>query len=134
MSHTVATKSRDISYATFEFDRRDDLEDLDALMLLGGGQRHAPQSGIRALMLAVLEDGIRCYFSRVPRMRAEAEHWIHAGTKRTAFSFDVICELFGLEADAARASLADLRRTERRPGMLRKRHRGAARQASISLS
>lgn len=110
----------------------DAVDAADALALLGASPAgNVPFTGVRRLMLAVLEDGIRCYFSRVPRIRAEAEMWVHSG-RRAAFSFDAICDLFGVEPDAARASLRRLRRHEERPAMLRVRHRGTVRRAALS--
>lgn len=104
----------------------------EALALLGAAPAgNVPFTGVRRLMLAVLEDGIRCYFSRVPRIRAEAEVWVHSG-RRAAFSFDAICDLFGVEPDAARASLRRLRRHDERPSMLRVRHRGTVRRVVLS--
>ncbi len=105
----------------------------DPLSLLGASRPSTPPpSGVKALMLAVLEDGIRCYFSAVPRLRAEADHWIESG-RRTAFSFVVICEILGLEPDAARAALRRLRVVDAKPSMLRKRHRATVRRASVSV-
>src|SRR5262245_13274557 len=68
-----------------------------------------PATGVRGLLLAVLEDGIRCYFSPVRRVRNEAEPWVESTMQRSAFSFPVLCELFGLDAGAARRSLRVLR-------------------------
>src|SRR5512145_2409662 len=53
--------------------------DVDLLRLasLGGGESRSSQyTGTKALMLAVLEDGIRSYLSPVARIRSEAEYWI----------------------------------------------------------
>ena len=53
--------------------------DLDILRLtsLGGGEpRSAQYTGTKALMLAILEDGIRSYLSPVGRIRNEAEYWV----------------------------------------------------------
>jgi len=123
-----------VTVPALEFDRRSASEDIDAVSMLGGSARSsAPQTGVRALMLAVLEDGIRCYFSRIPRIRADAEHWVESG-KRSAFSFDVICDLFGIEPDAARTALRRLRCGEKRPRMLRKRHRSIGRRSAMSIA
>ena len=61
--------------------------DLDMLRLtsLGGGEpRSAQYTGTKALMLAILEDGIRSILSPVGRIRNEAEYWIKSG--RPAFA------------------------------------------------
>ena len=85
-------------------------EDFDTLAFLGGGEsRSAPLTGVKALMLAVLEDGIRCYFSSTRLVRTEAEHWVESRHHKLVFSFEVICETFGIEAGAARARLRALR-------------------------
>lgn len=125
--------NRQVPLSNFAFDPTDRIDTVGALEMLGGGNATAlPQSGVKRLMLAVLEDGIRCYFSPVPRIRAEAEHWIESG-RRSAFSFEVVCDMFGLEPDAAREALRRLRGYESRPGMLRMRHRGTVRRAAVSI-
>lgn len=86
--------------------------DLDLLRLtsLGGGEpRTAQYTGTKALMLAILEDGIRSYLSPVGRIRSEAEFWVNARRQRSPFSFMVVCETLGLEPDAVRTALKRLR-------------------------
>lgn len=86
--------------------------DVDLLRLasLGGGESRSSQyTGTKALMLAVLEDGIRSYLSPVARIRAEAEYWISSTRARSPFSFPVVCETLGLEADAVRNALRRMR-------------------------
>lgn len=86
--------------------------DVDLLRLasLGGGESRSSQyTGTKALMLAVLEDGIRSYLSPVARIRAEAEYWISSTRARSPFSFPVVCETLGLEADAVRGALRRMR-------------------------
>jgi hypothetical protein len=86
--------------------------DLDLLRLtsLGGGEPRSTQyTGTKALMLAILEDGIRSYLSPVGRVRSEAEYWVKAGRNRSPFSFQVVCETLGLEPDAVRVALERLR-------------------------
>ncbi len=107
-------------------------EEIDALLLIGGGeQRCAPQTGVKALLLAVLEDALRCYFSKDARIRTEAEVWVDSRA-RTAFSFEVICDIYGIDSTAARAALRQMRRSEGRPEMLRQRHRGTARPVTLA--
>ena len=86
--------------------------DVDLLRLasLGGGESRSSQyTGTKALMLAVLEDGIRSYLSPVARIRSEAEYWINTTRTRSPFSFPVVCETLGLEADAVRRALVRMR-------------------------
>ena len=87
--------------------------DLDLLRLtsLGGGESRASAqyTGTKALMLAILEDGIRSFLSPVGRIRSEAEYWVRAGRQRSPFCFTVVCETLGLEPDAVRAALERLR-------------------------
>jgi hypothetical protein len=86
--------------------------DVDILRLasLGGGEPRSSQyTGTKALMLAILEDGIRSYLSSVTRVRSEAEYWIDSGRQRSPFSFSVVCETLGLEPEAVRAALKRLR-------------------------
>lgn len=86
--------------------------DIDLLRLasLGGGEPRSGQyTGTKALMLAILEDGIRSYLSPVSRIRLEAEYWVTSTRQRSPFSFPVVCETLGLEPDAVRAALRRLR-------------------------
>jgi hypothetical protein len=84
-------------------------DDVNALIgVCGGETRSAPLTGVRALMLAILQDGIQAYLGRQPRARTEAEVWILSG-RRHVFSFDVICESLGLEPDWMRGVLRRLR-------------------------
>jgi len=86
--------------------------DLDLLRLssLGGGEsRSAQYTGTKALMLAILEDGIRSYLSPVGRIRTEAEYWVKSGRQRSPFCFTVVCETLGLEPEAVRVALERLR-------------------------
>jgi DNA-binding transcriptional ArsR family regulator len=86
--------------------------DIDILRLasVGGGEPRSSQyTGTKALMLAILEDGIRSYLSPVARVRTEAEYWVNSGRQRSPFSFTVVCETLGLEPDAVRAALKRLR-------------------------
>jgi hypothetical protein len=76
----------------------------------GAGTSCGPLTGIKALMLAVLENGIACYLSAAPRLRTEAEYWIGTRADRSPFSFAVVCETLALEPDAVRSALQRLRR------------------------
>lgn len=93
-------------------------------------------SGIRALMLAVLDDAMQSLSSSESLDRAAAEHWIASSEHRYVFSFVVICETLGLVPSAVRRSVIDLLRKKRpRKRLLRRsrpnvRHRGAIHLAS----
>ena len=75
----------------------------------GGEPRTAEYTGTKALMLAVLENGFRSYFSPKVRIRAEAERWVRSPQGRSPFSFTVVCETLGLEPEAVRTALRRLR-------------------------
>ncbi len=82
-------------------------DELAELTSLGGGEsRSAPYTGTKALMLAILEDGIRAYLSASTRAREEAELWIRSPKRHFVFSFPIVCETLGLEPDAVRMALA----------------------------
>jgi hypothetical protein len=87
--------------------------DLDLLRItsLGGGESRTTTqyTGTKALMLAILEDGIRSYLSPVGRVRSEAEFWVRSARNRSPFSFHVVCETLGLEPGAVRVALDRLR-------------------------
>ena len=81
-----------------------------ALDTIGGGESTRGRFvGIKALMLAVLDDAISVYLGRAGRMRDEAEDWIMTTGRRSPFAFSVICEMLGLEPDAVRVVLRDWR-------------------------
>ncbi len=69
-------------------------------------------SGERALMLAVLEDGIRCFQEHIqsphvrPRLLArQAEKWIRSQDWDWPFSFNNVCESLSLDPDSLRAAI-----------------------------
>ncbi len=89
--------------------------------------RHALDDGMgpeRALMYAVLKDGIRCYYKNVGASRrkyqklcAETEDWLLEDTWDYPFSFRMICDTLGINAECLRTRLlqwkeAELRRRE----------------------
>jgi PAS domain-containing protein len=112
-------------------------EETELLLSLGGGEsRGSDYTGTKALMLAILEDGVRAYLGSTPRLRAEAELWVCDPQSRWIFSFGIICETLGLEPDSVRAVLDRWRTTEASPDMLREarrdRMRAAARRRRIT--
>lgn len=77
--------------------------------LCGGETRVGQPTGVKALMLAVLEDGIRSVLSAVPQIRAEAEYWVLSNQRRSPFSFAIVCESLGLDPSAARRAILAMR-------------------------
>jgi hypothetical protein len=95
--------------------------DEDALEILrnpvaGGEPRSSQLTGTKALMLAVFEDGIRSYLTGRKLIAAEAEEWLNSGKRYTPFTFVVICETFGLDPLAVRASVKQMKVENRSPG------------------
>ena len=73
----------------------------------------------KSLMYAVLKDGIRCFYKHVGatrrkyrKMSAEAEEWLLEDTYDYPFSFRVICDTLGIDADALRSRLLGWKDTE----------------------
>ena len=87
----------------------------------------SPCSGIRALMLAILEDAIQNLGASSTHKRSEAERWIMSKESGYVFSFVVICETLNLSPPAVRRSLLRLRRELPQGGRLLPRTRGNVR-------
>ncbi|HZO83513.1 MAG TPA: hypothetical protein VFB33_17610 [Candidatus Binataceae bacterium] len=75
-----------------------------------------PIRPIKRLMLAVLEDAMRCYQtcgnsrSRArQRMFAEAEAWLLDGSADGPFAFETICQTLGIEPGCLRKGLREWR-------------------------
>ena len=73
----------------------------------------------KALMYAVLKDGIRCFYKHVGatrrkfrKMSAEAEEWLQDDNWDYAFSFQVICDTLGIDAGCLRTRLMEWKATE----------------------
>jgi hypothetical protein len=77
--------------------------------VVGGEDRRGAVTGTRALMLAVLEDGLKAFLSRSRLLAAEAECWVFSPSRRSPFSFLVLCDAFDLDPDALRKRLVQLR-------------------------
>jgi hypothetical protein len=80
--------------------------------IIEGYRNDSYLSGEKALMLAVLEDAIRCFQEhfRNPRynprlLSVEAEEWIRTDDWDWPFSFNNVCENLGLGPEALRAAL-----------------------------
>ncbi len=118
------------SVATEDLGSGFDADFLGISSLGGGESTRGPYTGIKALMLAVLDNGITCYMSNITRLRTEAEHWVNSKRTRSPFSFTVVCEMLGLEPDAVRAELRRWRETGLSPERALARRRPNARRAS----
>jgi hypothetical protein len=75
----------------------------------GGESRTGQLTGTKALMLAVLEDGIRSFLGRSRLLASEAEFWIYSRRRYSPFCFPVICEMLGLDPDAVRKTLSRMK-------------------------
>ena len=89
--------------------------DLDLLRLtsLGGGEssRSTQYTGTKALMLAILEDGIRSYLRGTGLTARDADFWVNSHRRHSPFSFVVVCEILGLDPEAVRQTLRRMRGT-----------------------
>lgn len=130
-------------------DTEDELEiELLRTGALGGGEPGTSKiTGTRALMLAVLEDAIRCFLDGRKSDQEEASGWIHSNWRGSPFSFVVVCETLHLEPTAvrkvlcgmraarvqSRAAIPRARKNVRVPGRvcLRKRSRPRAQAAAV---
>ncbi len=77
-----------------------------------GARCDGATSGVRALMIAVLEDAILCIergrrrrHPRARRLAAEAETWMRSDCREGLFSFASICDVLGFDVDAVRVRL-----------------------------
>ena len=91
--------------------------------MLNGARRDSASSPEKALMLAVLEDGIRCFQGHLTNERSnpkllakQAEEWIEAEDWDWPFSFNNVCEHLCIDPDALRASLVAWRTVNRPTG------------------
>lgn len=91
----------------------------------------------KALMYAVLKDGIRSFYKYVGstrrkyrRLSDEAEAWITTDSWDEPFSFRVICDTLGIDPDGLRSRLMDWKRTE----MVRRELTGDTSSAQVGRS
>ncbi len=64
--------------------------------------------GERKLMAALLSDGVESYISQAVkgfRDKDEVRDWIHTKDYSYVFSFDVVCQCLGIDADYLRSGL-----------------------------
>jgi hypothetical protein len=92
-------------------------ETILAEQMLDVGQ-HSRMTGERRLMIAVLEDGVRCVLklaaSRDPLQRglaAEAEEWIRSTDRSRLFAFENVCQALDLDPDYVRDGILKNART-----------------------
>ena len=90
---------------------------------IGGGDRaDSMLAGIKALMLAVLEDAIQSFLSTNRIERDEAEAWMTMRKQNWTFSFVNVCLTLGLEPSAVRQALRVMReRNAKQSGRVRSR-------------
>jgi hypothetical protein len=77
--------------------------------LAGGEPRGGEYCGLKALMLAVLDNAVQNYCGPAGRPRTEVARWLAARNSHSPFSFKTICEVLGLDPDAARRAIRGLR-------------------------
>jgi hypothetical protein len=125
------------------FSVRDSLSDVlgpDVILpqqFFDGPRRDSDFSPEKALMLAVLEDAIRCfqeYFRTTrarPRMLSrQAERWIRTRDWNWPFSFNNVCDALSIDPDCMRDTLLRMK-YDRLMDEQRPRANGAARPARI---
>ena len=99
----------------------------------GGEPRCTPCIGVKALMLAILEDAIRSYHGPIQREREEAALWMADRRNHWVFSFPAVCETLGLEPTAVRKAMSRIRtRSAAAPGIARSRP-NSRRQAGLRV-
>ncbi len=96
----------------------------------GEGLAASLSAGERSLMLAVLEDGIRCFqeFSEDTRLRPrmlgrQAQLWIESQDTSWPFSFENVCSFLDLDAGRLRTTLLRTREEPRGDRRRRTSHR-----------
>jgi hypothetical protein len=75
---------------------------------VGAPASRRPSTGTESLMMAILEDALRCYLGPPGQLRSEAECWVLGTEAWMPFSFPVVCEALGFSPDALRAGLRQL--------------------------
>jgi len=77
-----------------------------------GARCDGTTSGVRALMIAIVEDATLCIKRggrrrhwRTRRLAAEAEAWVRSDSREWLFSFASICDVLGFDPDALRVRL-----------------------------
>lgn len=88
----------------------DSIEELLSMARSAGSSSGYQLTGVKGLMLAVLEEGVRTFLNNSSENREQirARNWI-ASSEHHDCSFVTLCELFGVEPSAARWALMKLR-------------------------
>lgn len=72
---------------------------------VGGGESTTTEhTGTKALMLAILEDGLRALLDSNQRVSDEAARWMSSRRDTWVFSFATVCQTLGLDPDAVRVA------------------------------
>jgi len=92
-------------------DAEEDLNlDLLSSAAIGDATPEPPfMAGTRSLMLAVLEDAVRCFLDGGKYVSEEARNWIYSNRRSWPFAFVVVCETLRLEPSAVRRMLAQMK-------------------------
>ena len=100
-----------LAFSTTEFlaDEEGFIDLLQSGRISGGTPQSGEYEGSKALMLAVLEDAIRCFLGSQRLLRQEAEVWMSMRRQNWPFSFQAICEVLALEPSAVRRALVRMR-------------------------
>lgn len=79
------------------------LDDLLHSASVGGGEPTTSEhTGTKALMLAILEDGLRALLDTNQRVSEEAARWMSSRQDTWVFSFSTVCQTLNLDPDAVR--------------------------------
>jgi hypothetical protein len=70
----------------------------------GGTSTTSDHTGTKALMLAILEDGLRALLDANQRVSEEAARWMSSRRDTWVFSFATVCQTLGLDPDAVRVA------------------------------
>jgi len=96
---------------------------------MGGGEPCTSEyTGTRALMLAVLDNGLRCFLASNRSAREEAEVWMSRRQDDWPFSFSAVCQTLGLDATAVRRAVYAIREKNLSPRRVLGRSRPNARR------
>jgi hypothetical protein len=104
----VVTARRPFPTDTFDLDRESADFHITSTELVGAVASRQPFNGTESLMMAILEDALRCYLGPLGRLRTEAECWVLGTDAWAPFSFPVVCEALGFSPDMLRAALRHL--------------------------
>jgi len=77
--------------------------------LYAGASCGAAPTGVKALMLAVLEEAMRNFLGRNGAWHDDAAFWMGTTRRESPFAFRTVCETLGLEPSAVRRALYRLR-------------------------